>query len=63
MIVLSVPQRRVHPGIKAGTLKVESLAILNEHKTKESKKIKNPEGIQENTDPRWDKLKQLLTDK
>lgn len=63
MIVLSVPQKRVHPGIKAGTLKIESLAILNEIKTKESKKIKNPEGIQKNIDPRWDKLKQLLTDK
>lgn len=60
MIVLSVPLKRVHPGIKDGTLQTESLETLsklavNEHKTENKQ--------EENTDPRWDKLKQLLTDK
>ena len=57
MIVLSVPLKRVHPGIKEGTLKTETLEKLTiKEQKKESKK-------EENTDPRWDKLKQLLTDK
>ncbi len=60
MIVLSVPLRRVHPGIKDGSLKTEALAKLNELKVKEKKEEKKKE---ENIDPRWDKLKQLLTDK
>ncbi|WP_269685937.1 YceD family protein [Flavobacterium lacustre] len=60
MIVLSVPLRRVHPGIKDGSLKTEALAKLNELTIKEQKKEIKKE---ENIDPRWDKLKQLLTDK
>jgi uncharacterized metal-binding protein YceD (DUF177 family) len=60
MIVLSVPLRRVHPGIKDGTLKTEALTKLNELKVKE---IKEENKEKENIDPRWDKLKQLLTDK
>lgn len=60
MIVLSVPLRRVHPGIKDGSLKTEALTKLNELTVKEEKEeIKEKENI----DPRWDKLKQLLTDK
>lgn len=60
MIVLSVPLRRVHPGIKDGSLKTEALSKLNELTVKEEKKENKQE---ENIDPRWDKLKQLLTDK
>lgn len=60
MIVLSVPLRRVHPGIKDGSLKTEALAKLNELTIKEEK-VENKE--EEDIDPRWDKLKQLLTDK
>ena len=60
MIVLSVPLRRVHPGIKDGSLQTEALAKLNELKVKE---IKKEQKEKENIDPRWDKLKQLLTDK
>ena len=60
MIVLSVPLRRVHPGVKDGSLKTEALTKLNELTVKEEKEeIKEKENI----DPRWDKLKQLLTDK
>jgi uncharacterized metal-binding protein YceD (DUF177 family) len=57
MIVLSIPLRRVHPGIKDGTLQSEALTKLKELKVK---KIKT---TTEDIDPRWDKLKQLLTDK
>ncbi|RKS99255.1 uncharacterized metal-binding protein YceD (DUF177 family) [Flavobacterium sp. 123] len=60
MIVLSVPLRRVHPGVKDGSLKTEALTKLKELAVKEKKEEKKEE---ENIDPRWDKLKQLLTDK
>lgn len=60
MIVLSIPQRRVHPGVKDGSLNTEALTKLKELTIKEQKKEKKEE---ENIDPRWDKLKQLLTDK
>jgi len=59
MIVLSVPQKRVHPGVKDGTLQTEALQKLNELQVKEEKEEKKEDDI----DPRWDKLKQLLTDK
>ena len=59
MIVLSVPLRRIHPGIKDGSLNTEALTKLKELSIKELKK----EQKEENIDPRWDKLKQLLTDK
>ncbi|MEK9604469.1 MAG: DUF177 domain-containing protein [Flavobacteriaceae bacterium] len=53
MIVLSVPQKKVHPGIAKGTLKSEILEKLKELQPQE-----NPSS--EDTDPRWDKLKDLL---
>ncbi len=58
MIVLSVPQKRIHPGVENGTLTSPALEYL-EHQHDE------PEQQEENneTDPRWDILKQLLTDK
>ena len=61
MIVLSIPLRRVHPGVKDGTLNTESLQKLNELRVEEVQEDKNKAA--ENIDPRWDKLKQLLTDK
>jgi len=60
MIVLSVPLKRVHPGVKDGSLKTEALDKLKELQVKEEVKKEDKE---ENIDPRWDKLKQLLTDK
>jgi uncharacterized metal-binding protein YceD (DUF177 family) len=61
MIVLSVPLRRVHPGVQDGSLKTEALDKLNELAVKETEE--KEEEKEENIDPRWDKLKQLLTDK
>lgn len=58
MIILSVPAKRVHPGIKDGTLSSDILKKLEELQPKEEKINKTEE-----TDPRWDQLKKLLTDK
>ncbi len=66
MIVLSVPLKRIHPGIKDGTLDAEILDKLNELAPKKEKKVekeKKEDEQKENTDPRWDELKKLLTDK
>lgn len=57
ILVLAVPQKRVHPGIANGTLKSRALDRLAELQPKESRENK------EENDPRWDKLKSLLTDK
>uniref|UniRef100_UPI00404B567B YceD family protein n=1 Tax=Flavobacterium sp. TaxID=239 RepID=UPI00404B567B len=56
-IILSVPVKRIHPGIKDGTLKTEALDTL----VKLSPKEENKEN--EDIDPRWENLKKLLTDK
>lgn len=66
MIVLSVPQKRVHPGVKDGTLQSEALEKLKKISANPKAVLKNKENKekkQDNIDPRWDKLKQLLTDK
>ncbi len=60
MIALSVPLKRVHPGVKDGTLQSEALNKLNELKVSE---VKEEVEEEKEIDPRWDKLKQLLTDK
>ena len=59
MIVLSVPTKRIHPGIKDGTHNVAILNKLEELAPKEQYKEIEEE---ESTDPRWDSLKKLLTD-
>ncbi len=59
MIVLSVPLKRVHPGVKDGTLKSEAIEKLEQLAVK----AKKEETKKEETDPRWDQLKKLLTDK
>jgi uncharacterized metal-binding protein YceD (DUF177 family) len=63
MIALSVPLKRVHPGVKDGSLQTEALKKLNELTVKEVKEEKQESKKEEDIDPRWDKLKQLLTDK
>jgi uncharacterized metal-binding protein YceD (DUF177 family) len=59
MIVLSVPSKRIHPGIKDGTLDAGILSKLDELAPKVQKEEKKQE---QDTDPRWDGLKKLLTD-
>ncbi|PDS24696.1 YceD family protein [Flavobacterium branchiophilum] len=60
MIVLSVPLKRIHPGVIDGSLESEA---LNKWKTLQVEELKQEIEEQDNIDPRWDKLKQLLTDK
>lgn len=59
LIVLSVPIKRIHPGVEDGTLKSEILKKLEEL----SPKLKGKKDKEEETDPRWNTLKKLLTDK
>jgi uncharacterized metal-binding protein YceD (DUF177 family) len=56
MIVLSVPSKRIHPGVADGSLQSEALKRLEEL---QPKKDKDPA---DDTDPRWDALRDLLTD-
>ena len=51
-IILAIPQKKVHPGIENGSLKSEIIQKLEELKPKRN--------FKEKTDPRWDKLKDLL---
>jgi uncharacterized metal-binding protein YceD (DUF177 family) len=53
IVVLSLPQKRVHPGIEDGTLKSEIVEKLKALEPKETH-LKGSE------DPRWNKLKDLL---
>jgi len=53
MVVLSLPQKRIHPGIEDGTLKNEIVEKLKSLEPKETH-LKGSE------DPRWNKLKDLL---
>ncbi len=53
MIVLAIPSKRVHPDVLNGTMKSEALKKLKQLRVKEIKKT-------EETDPRWDKLKDLI---
>ena len=55
-IVLSIPTKRIHPKVLDGTMQSEALNKLKELEIKEEKTI-------EKIDPRWDKLKNLITEK
>ena len=60
LIVLSIPSKRVHPGIADGSLKSDILEKLKEFSPEHQMEQKNDS---DETDPRWDELKKLLTDK
>ena len=53
MVVLSIPLKRVHPGIKNGTLKNEVLSKLEQLDPQNKKPVISK-------DPRWKKLESLL---
>ncbi|UGU18266.1 DUF177 domain-containing protein [Sinomicrobium kalidii] len=57
MAVLSVPVKKIHPGVEDGSMDSEILRKLEELQPGETKTKR------EETDPRWDTLKKLLTDK
>ncbi len=58
-IVLGVPSKRVHPGIEDGTLQSEILERLESLAPKE---VKESIKAEDEIDPRWNKLKNLLKD-
>lgn len=60
-LVLAMPSRRIHPGVKDGTLKSDILDKLEELSPQGTQNEDSPED--DHTDPRWDSLKKLLTDK
>jgi len=60
-IVLAMPTRNIHPGVEDGTLKSDILDKLDELSI--AGDVENKKTNEEQTDPRWDKLKKLLTDK
>lgn len=59
LIVLSVPQKRLHPGVKDGTLHSDILETLEYLRPKN---VDNT-NFDNESDPRWNTLKKLLTDK
>lgn len=59
LVVLSIPIKRVHPGVEDGTLNSDILDKLQDL----SPKIKEIKEKEEDIDPRWNTLKKLLTDK
>jgi|TARA_B100001559_G_C16338312_1_gene546801 uncharacterized metal-binding protein YceD (DUF177 family) len=60
LIVLSIPQKRIHPGVEDGTLNSEILRKLEDLSPNADLK---DESSSSDVDPRWNKLKKLLTDK
>ena len=61
-IILGLPSRRIHPGVDDGTLQSDILDKLEELSPKGSSD-EQQESDGDKTDPRWDTLKKLLTDK
>lgn len=57
-IILGLPAKRIHPGVEDGTIKSDILEKLEELKPKSI----TEENKEEDTDPRWDKLKELLNE-
>ena len=59
LVVVSTPAKKVHPKVLDGTMESEALKKLETLKITENKTVET----NESTDPRWDKLKDLLTGK
>ncbi|WP_047549024.1 YceD family protein [Psychroserpens sp. Hel_I_66] len=60
LIILSMPAKRIHPGVEDGTLDSDILEKLEELSPKS---LGEKEETSEEIDPRWNTLKKLLTDK
>ena len=60
-IILAVPTKRIHPGIEDGTLHSDILDKLKEFEidNQENEQVEENQDI----DPRWNKLKDILIDK
>ncbi len=57
MLVLAIPQKRVHPGVEDGSLESDVLDKLEELSVSSPEENNNKE-----IDPRWEALKKLKTD-
>jgi len=63
-IVLTMPIKRVHPGVEDGTLKSEILDKLKELRIKDKNiEKKHLDVDSQDIDPRWNKLKSILIEK
>lgn len=58
-VVLGLPAKRIHPGVEDGSIQSEILDRLKELKPKS---VSEEEKKDEDIDPRWDKLKELLNE-
>ena len=56
LVILSTPTKRVHPQVLDGTMESETLKKLEELKIIKEKTVDKEKA----TDPRWDKLKDLI---
>ncbi len=63
LIVLAMPLKRIHPGVEDGSLKSDILDKLEELSIKNKEVDEIEDQKPKETDPRWDKLKDFLTDK
>lgn len=59
-VVLGLPAKRIHPGVEDGSIQSEILDKLKELKPKSVSTDDKKED--EDIDPRWDKLKELLNE-
>ena len=60
LVILSMPVKKIHPGVEDGTLDSDILRKLEELSPKSSNEDNESS---EEIDPRWNTLKKLLTDK
>lgn len=58
LVVLAIPAKRIHPGVEDGSIQSDILDKLDELSIKQEDNTND-----EDIDPRWNKLKDLLTDK
>lgn len=63
LIVLAMPLKRIHPGVEDGSLESDILDKLEELSIKNKEADESEAQTPKETDPRWDKLKDFLTDK
>ena len=59
LIILSIPTKKIHPKVIDGSMNSEALKKFKELEIKENKSSKKEDDI----DPRWEKLKNLITEK
>lgn len=62
-IVLSVPIKRIHPGVSDGTLESDVLEKLKEFEINGLEEVQEQEETNKEIDPRWDKLKEYTNRK